>query len=77
MPKKTATLQYNHLHVKPLTNIKEIPQKERESWKDTKGQDSETECIWVNYLEKSRPKVFQVFGKSLEKKPIFAQNHFN
>ena len=43
-------------------NIKEIQQKGREAWMDTNGQD--WNGLHLSNLEKSRPDVFQVYGKS-------------
>ena len=44
-------------HLKLLNNIKEVQQKEREAWMETNGSH-------LGNLEKGRPDVFQVYGKS-------------
>ena len=46
-----------------LNNTKEIQQKEREAWMDTNGQD--WNGLYLGNPEKSRPDIFQVYGKSL------------
>ena len=57
-----SRMKHCNNHLKLLTNIKEIQQKEKEAWMDTNGQD--WNGLHLGNLEKNRPDFFQVYGKS-------------